>query len=78
MADPNEKRQFVVPNHLLSWWEVEVKPYPTSQGGPFSGRNVWKGKLIGYALQASLYLIRMESSGAYVIISHIFFPIDLV
>ena len=41
----------------------------------FAGKNVWEGKLIGYALQASLYLIRLESSGPYVTIGHIFFPI---
>jgi hypothetical protein len=41
MVDPDEKRQFMVLRHLLSWWRVVMsKPDPI-----FAGRSVWEGEL---------------------------------
>lgn len=53
-ADPDEKRWSMVLRPLL--------PRPLLREGlrliPFVGRNVWEGKIIGYALWDSRYLIR--------------------
>jgi hypothetical protein len=43
MADHDEKRQSMV--HGGKW--IYNVPYPTSQSGPFAGRDVWERKLIG-------------------------------
>ena len=33
MVDPDEKRQFMVLRHVLSWWKVDEKQYPALRVG---------------------------------------------
>jgi hypothetical protein len=53
MAHPDEKRQFMVLKHLLSWQRVvmsETVPHFLRDGlrlNAFAGRSVWEREFIG-------------------------------